>query len=141
MGNLAKTSTISVIFDVVLVGIVATFSPSAEMIENRGGFKEVLRESKPDITTFFTGIGVLCFAFVCQHSSFIIASSLERPTKQRWNKVTSLAITSCVVLAIIMGVGGYLGFMADTDGVSFELGTALAYFSTYSYWNFCFCSK
>ena len=116
MGNLAKTSTISVIFDVILVGSIANFSPNAEMIENKGSFKEVIQESKPDITTFFTGIGVLCFAFVCQHSSFIIASLLKRPTKERWNKVTSLTITTCAILAIIMGVGEYLGFMADTDG-------------------------
>jgi hypothetical protein len=116
MSNLSKTSTISVIFVFILVGIIVVFSPQLEEIEDRGGINVVITESEPDINTFFIGIGVLCFAFVCQHSAFIIASSLERPTRKRWNTVTALSITTCVILAIIMGVGGYLGFMADTDG-------------------------
>ena len=116
MRNLSKTSIISVIFDCILVGIIAYFSPVAENIEENGGIQHVVSQSKFDINTFFTGIGVLCFAFVCQHSSFIIASSLERPTKERWNKVTGLAISIMVILAIIMGTGGYLGYLTNTDG-------------------------
>ena len=117
MGALAKTSIISVIFDFILVGIVAIYSPVKETIESNSGITEVLiQSSKPNIHTFFTGIGVLCFAFVCQHSAFIIASSLERPTKERWNKVTTISITVCALLSIIMGISGYLGFLGDTAG-------------------------
>mmetsp|Transcript_22225 Transcript_22225/g.27265 ORF Transcript_22225/g.27265 Transcript_22225/m.27265 type:complete len:863 (+) Transcript_22225:179-2767(+) len=116
MGNLAKTSIISVIFVCLLVGIIVVFSPNETTIQVRGGINQLLSEEKTNFDTLFTGIGVLCFAFVCQHSSFIIASSLERPTRKRWNQVTGLSITVCSMLAIIMGVGGYLGYMADTDG-------------------------
>jgi len=116
MSNLSKTSAMSVIFDIILVGIVAVFSPVSESVKELGGWKELLEHSSPDYRTFFIGIGVLCFAFVCQHSAFIIAASLDRPTRARWNLVTGIALTTCCVLAIVMGVAGYLGFMTDTDG-------------------------
>ena len=116
MGNLAKTSILSVFFDCILVGIIAYFSPVGENIEKEGSFSQLISKSHFNPSSFSRGIGVLCFAFVCQHSSFIIASSLERPTKKRWNTVTALAISTCVVLALIMGMLGYLGFLADTDG-------------------------
>jgi amino acid permease len=60
--------------------------------------------------TIFIGLGVLSFAFVCQHSAFIIAGSLTKPTKDRWSKVTKLGVYSAVSLALLMGICGYLGF-------------------------------
>jgi len=60
--------------------------------------------------TIFVGLGVLSFAFVCQHSAFIIAGSLENPTKERWSRVTGLALSAATCLAMVMGVSGYLGF-------------------------------
>ena len=102
--------------DSILVGIIAVFSPVKESVSEAGGIKQLLEDSTPDISTFFTGIGVLCFAFVCQHSAFIIAASLENPTRERWNKVTGLALGTCCFLATVMGICGYLGFMDDTNG-------------------------
>lgn len=125
MSALSKTSSISVIFDGILVGIVACFSPFRSSVKEAGGLLEVMQTSQPDIRTFFIGIGVLCFAFVCQHSAFIIAASLENPTRQRWNAVTGIALSVCAVLASIMGVAGFLGFLQDTDGdILVNLGRA-----------------
>lgn len=116
MSNLSKTSAISVIFDTILVVIVAVLSPVRQSVKDAGGIMVLLADASPDITTFFTGIGVLCFAFVCQHSAFIIAASLDKPTRARWNMVTGIALGTCCILATAMGVTGYLGFMHNTDG-------------------------
>jgi sodium-coupled neutral amino acid transporter 11 len=125
MSALSKTSSISVIFDGILVGIVAFYSPFGSSVDEAGGLLEVIQTSQPDIGTFFIGIGVLCFAFVCQHSAFIIAASLENPTRQRWNAVTGIALSVCAVLASVMGVTGFLGFLEDTDGdILINLGRA-----------------
>jgi len=125
ISKLSKTSAMSVIFDCILVVIVAIYSPVRETIEREGGILPIMEESIPDISTFFIGIGVLCFAFVCQHSAFIIAASLENPTRARWNKVTGVALGTCAVLAIIMGVAGFLGFMGNCDGdILVNLGNA-----------------
>jgi amino acid permease len=116
MANLSTTSTISVIFDVLMVLIVAVSSPVSESIAESGGITKVLKESTIHGSTFFIGLGVLSFAFVCQDSSFIIAGSLHKPTKQRWGTVTRSSLLMCTLLGIIIGVTGYLGFQGKTNG-------------------------
>lgn len=116
MANLSKTSTISVIFDVLLVFIIAISSPVQQSIEQGGGITTVMKQSTIHMNTFFIGLGVLSFAFVCQDSCFIIAGSLHKPTKKRWAKVTSSALYICTALGIIIGVTGYLGFLEKTEG-------------------------
>ena len=116
MAHLSKTSTLSVLFDILLVGIVVIFSPVQESIQANGGLQHVLLKSTIHPSTLFSGLGVLSFAFVCQDSSFLIAGSLHRPTKARWKIVTRYAMITCTILAIIMGVSGYLAFQSSTDG-------------------------
>jgi len=139
MANLAKTSTISVIFDCIIVAIVASFAPVRENIrqQNGGGLLSLLlsqssSSSSSNTTTsistaslltllipsstFFIGLGVLSFAFVCQHSAFIIAGSLTKPTRKRWAAVTASALISCCILAMIMGASGYLGYLDKVQG-------------------------
>ena len=116
MANLSTTSTISVIFDLLMVLIVAVSSPMKESIENSGGIINVMKDSTVHIGTLFIGLGVLSFAFVCQDSSFIIAGSLLKPTKKRWKSVTRSSLFFCSTLSIVMGVTGYLGFQEATRG-------------------------
>jgi len=66
--------------------------------------------------TIFLGVGVLSFAFVCQHQAFIIAGSLDRPTRKRWGMVTRNAAFGAGILSAIIGVTGYLGFGGQTQG-------------------------
>jgi amino acid permease len=66
--------------------------------------------------TMFVGLGVLSFAFVCQHSAFIIAGSLHQPTIARWSVVTQFSLIFCIILAFICGATGYLGYFDSTTG-------------------------
>jgi sodium-coupled neutral amino acid transporter 11 len=116
MANLAQTSRISVCLDIVMVGLVAYIAPISATLESHGGFWNLLQQSTLRIDTVFVGLGVLSFAFVCQHSAFIIAGSLEQPTKERWSCVTLRALWVCALLANLCGITGYLGYMDDTQG-------------------------
>jgi len=116
MANLSKTSTLSVIFDILMVLIIAVSSPIKESLEQNGGIIEVMQESTIHISTVFIGLGVLSFAFVCQDSSFIIAGSLHKPTKDRWGAVTRSSLFTCAMLSSVIGVTGYLGFLNQTKG-------------------------
>ena len=116
MANLSTTSAISVLFDILMVIIVAISSPIQESVQQKGGIVNVMTESTIHFSTLFIGLGVLSFAFVCQDSSFIIAGSLHRPTKQRWALVTHSSLFICTSLAITIGVTGYLGFLDKTRG-------------------------
>jgi hypothetical protein len=114
MADLAKTSRLSVIFDLLMVILVVYTSPWIENLNEQGW--SLITSSTLHIDTVFVGIGVLSFAFVCQHSAFIIAGSLERPTRSRWASSTKAALLFCVVLASLCGFTGYAGYQEHTMG-------------------------
>ena len=113
--SLAFTSTVSVVADMLLVVFVVAFAPIGESVENAGGLGEVLKNSIID-KGFFIGFGVLTIAMCCQHSAFIVASSLDNPTPKRWSIVTGISLTISVICCLVLGVSGYLGFLENTSG-------------------------
>ena len=116
MADLAKTSQVSVLFQCLTVVIVVIFSPYSSSLEQHGGLQQIAAQSIIKTNTVFIGLGVLSFAYVCQHGAFIIAGSLENPTRMRWGQVTGFALSLCVILEGACGISGYLGFLEDTDG-------------------------
>ena len=124
MADLAKTSKINVVFDLVMVLLVVYLSihqrqyqweDSDYLVDSDDAESNNTATTTSDLwairwDTIFVGLGVLSFAFVCQHSAFIIAGSLEKPTKERWSLVTKLALSFAVCMSLSMGVFGYLGF-------------------------------
>jgi sodium-coupled neutral amino acid transporter 11 len=117
MANLSFTSRFSVVIDSILVLLVAINAPISESMERIGGISTLFTASQIiHWDTIFVGLGVLSFAFVCQHSAFIIAGSLDRPTVKRWSNVTRSALMLCACLALTCGATGYLGFLDDTQG-------------------------
>jgi len=116
MADLAKTSAISVVFNLCMVFIIAISAPVRDSVREHGGMEQILEQSIVNPSTLFVGLGVFSFAFVCQDSSFIIAGSLQRPTRERWGMVTRSSLLSCATLATILGLAGYLAFQGDTEG-------------------------
>jgi sodium-coupled neutral amino acid transporter 11 len=111
MADLAKTSRMNVTFDVLMVLLVLYCAPIQASWETFDWRDNIIHYD-----TVFVGLGVLSFAFVCQHSAFIIAGSLERPTKSRWASSTRSALLVACTLALSCGVGGFMGFQDDTQG-------------------------
>jgi hypothetical protein len=111
MAALAKTSRMNVTIDLIMVLLVLYCAPIGENLKTMD-----LMASTIHYDTVFIGLGVLSFAFVCQHSAFIIAGSLEKPTKDRWSTVTSNGLSFCVCLALLCGSGGYIGYQEKTQG-------------------------
>jgi sodium-coupled neutral amino acid transporter 11 len=115
MADLAQTSRLNVFIDATLVALVAYNAPIKEAWQ-----AAAQAETPPNMLihtdTIFVGLGVLSFAFVCQHSAFIIAGSLQNPTTNRWSQVTSGALSFCAFLALCCGVFGFLGYRDHTKG-------------------------
>lgn len=112
MADLAKTSRINVTFDLIMVCLVLYLAD----LPNTWRTFDWKSATTTHLDTMFVGLGVLSFAFVCQHSAFIIAGSLETPTKARWSIVTHVAVGFAASLSLAMGVGGYVGFQEKTQG-------------------------
>ena len=86
----------NVIFDIIMVMLVLYVSPIQDgwkkLLQTIDDEKEFSSNMIIHYDTIFVGLGVLSFAFVCQHSAFIIAGSLEKPKHQRMlaSRTTSL---------------------------------------------------
>ena len=115
MASLEKTSLVSVMADVVLVGFVISFSPIQTTLSEEGGFVEVLKDNAVNSRAFI-GLGVLSTAMACQHCAFLVSNSLQDLTSRRWSTVSFFSIWTSGLLCLAMGVSGYLGFMGDTHG-------------------------
>jgi sodium-coupled neutral amino acid transporter 11 len=115
MADLSFTSRLSVLIDSVLVIMVVMNAPVGESLEQEGGWEGMWTHAV-HFDTLFVGLGVLSFAFVCQHSAFIIAGSLENPTIARWSIASRSALALCGILALTCGVAGYTGYLEETQG-------------------------
>lgn len=61
-------------------------------------------------------IGVMAFAFMCQHNSFLIYHSMNEKTLPRWRTVTIITTTTAFTFAIAYALTGYIVFGQQTEG-------------------------
>ena len=118
-------------------------------------------QSPEDVTfinpgQFAAGIGTISFAFVCQHSSFIVFRSMKEGTLANWTKVANYSLLIAGVLCLLLGLVAYLAFGSHTKadvltnfGKTDELIlvarlllaiTMLFTVSSIRYWLLCFVS-
>lgn len=113
--SLEKTSFLSILADLVLVGFMVVFSPITTTVKSAGGFFQVIKENAIS-NKLFIGLGVLSTAMACQQFAFIVSNSLQDHTPTRWATVTSRSICVGCLLCLLLGICGYLGFLEDTHG-------------------------
>ncbi|KAK6955818.1 hypothetical protein Daesc_003462 [Daldinia eschscholtzii] len=109
---LAKASTFALIsMGIILVTVVvqSVLTPA----ENRGSFNFRLLTINDGI---FQAVGVISFAFVCQHNSLLIYGSLKTPTIDRFAKVTHYSTGVSMLACMIMALAGFLTFGDKTLG-------------------------
>ncbi|KAI1107349.1 hypothetical protein F4804DRAFT_339956 [Jackrogersella minutella] len=112
IAKLAKASTlalISMIIILVTVIVQGVLTPA----ENRGSFSTPLLTINGGI---FQAIGVISFAFVCQHNSLLIYGSLKTPTIDRFAKVTHYSTGISMLACLVMALAGFLTFGDKTLG-------------------------
>ncbi|XP_052803329.1 putative sodium-coupled neutral amino acid transporter 11 [Mya arenaria] len=61
-------------------------------------------------------IGIMAFAYMCHHNTFLIHASLENPTKERWSFVTHVSVVFCMGFMMAFGLVGYASFTGNTQG-------------------------
>ncbi|KAL3270436.1 hypothetical protein HHI36_020991 [Cryptolaemus montrouzieri] len=71
--------------------------------------------------TFFNNdivpaIGIMAFAFMCHHNTFLIYTSIEEPNEKKWETVTHVSITTSLIVAVLFGLAGYATFAAYSQG-------------------------
>ncbi|XP_037999446.1 putative sodium-coupled neutral amino acid transporter 11 [Motacilla alba alba] len=115
IAKLGKVSLLSLILTIVILVVVmvrtVTFSPQVPKSENAWIF------AKPNAVQ---AIGVMSFAFICHHNSFLIYGSLEEPTLKNWSQVTHMSVAFALIISVVFAASGYMTFTGYTEGDIFE---------------------
>ncbi|XP_066153968.1 putative sodium-coupled neutral amino acid transporter 11 isoform X1 [Euwallacea fornicatus] len=61
-------------------------------------------------------IGIMAFAFMCHHNTFLIYSSMADASQKKWETVTHASILTSLIVACIFGIAGYSTFKAYSQG-------------------------
>ncbi|NXU12178.1 AVT2 protein, partial [Pardalotus punctatus] len=96
----------TVILIVVMVRTI-TLSSQVSKSENAWVF------AKPNAVQ---AVGVMSFAFICNHNSFLIYVSLEEPTLRNWSQITHICVSLALVISVVFAACGFLTFTGFTEG-------------------------
>ncbi|CAG9859656.1 unnamed protein product [Phyllotreta striolata] len=61
-------------------------------------------------------IGIMAFAFMCHHNTFLIYSSIADANQKKWETITHASIFVSLVVALMFGIAGYSTFKALSQG-------------------------
>ncbi|XP_077583932.1 putative sodium-coupled neutral amino acid transporter 11 [Stigmatopora nigra] len=115
IGKLGKVSLLSMVLTVVILIIViiraATLGPQISPTEDAWVFGK---------WNAVQAVGIMSFAFICHHNSFLIYGSLEQPTLTNWTRVTHISVGSALIISAVFALSGYVTFKGYTQGDIFE---------------------
>ncbi|XP_043930760.1 putative sodium-coupled neutral amino acid transporter 11 isoform X2 [Protopterus annectens] len=111
VAKLGKVSLLSVVFAVLILTIVivrlVTFGPSVPSTQDAWAF------AQPNA---IQAIGVVAFAFVCHHNSFLIYGSLRDPSLNNWSCITHVSTFVAVFISTLFAASAYATFTGYTQG-------------------------
>jgi len=61
-------------------------------------------------------IGILAFAFMCHHNTFLLYGNMRDTSEKTWAKVTHWSLAGSFVAMVIVAVAGYVTFTGNTQG-------------------------
>ncbi|KAJ2539949.1 hypothetical protein EV175_006287 [Coemansia sp. RSA 1933] len=112
VGALGKTSAFAVVaMCTIIVSVIVEAPRIAPELRADPGTPVALAS-----TGVFQAMGVITFAFVCHHNSFMIYGSLRKPTLNRYFEVVHLATGIATVASLVMATFGYLSFRDKAQG-------------------------
>nr|XP_054602948.1 putative sodium-coupled neutral amino acid transporter 11 isoform X2 [Nothobranchius furzeri] len=118
--KLGKVSFLSMVLtlSILVIAVIrsATLGPQIEPTENAWSFAK---------WNAIQAVGVMSFAFICHHNSFLIYNSLEHPTLSNWSRVTHISVGSSLVISAAFAVAGYTTFTGYTQGTKQNVLSAI----------------
>ncbi|XP_023372123.1 putative sodium-coupled neutral amino acid transporter 11 isoform X3 [Otolemur garnettii] len=115
IAKLGKISLVSTVLTALILGLVitrvVTLGPYVPKTEDAWVF------AKPNA---IQAVGVMSFAFICHHNSFLVYSSLEEPTVAKWSRIIHTSMAISMFISVLFATCGYLTFTGFTQGDLFE---------------------
>ncbi|XP_037706341.1 putative sodium-coupled neutral amino acid transporter 11 [Choloepus didactylus] len=115
IAKLGKISLISTVLITLILGIVIARLVSLD--SHIPKTEDAWEFAKPNA---IQAVGVMSFAFICHHNSFLIYGSLEEPTIAKWSCIIHVSVLVSVFISMLFAACGYLTFTGFTQGDLFE---------------------
>ncbi|XP_046701409.1 putative sodium-coupled neutral amino acid transporter 11 isoform X2 [Silurus meridionalis] len=115
MERLGKVSLVSMLLTLAIIVIVAvravTLGPQIPPSKDAWVFAQ---------WNAIQAVGVMSFAFICHHNSFMIYGSLKEPSLNNWSRITHVSVGSAALVSALFAATGYATFTGYTQGDIFE---------------------
>ncbi|KAJ8953683.1 hypothetical protein NQ314_007291 [Rhamnusium bicolor] len=111
VAKLAKISFISLVcIAFILFSIFLRIGEISDTVpQHRDSWRFINKDIIP-------AIGIMAFAFMCHHNTFLIYGSIEEPSQRKWEIVTHVSIVTSLIVAVLFGIAGYTTFKAHSQG-------------------------
>ncbi|XP_064614175.1 putative sodium-coupled neutral amino acid transporter 11 [Liolophura sinensis] len=108
--KLGKWSGLSILLTFFNIVVVYTRLATSPSVPTTADAYQLYNNNIPQ------GLGLVGIAIVCHHNSFVLYSSLSRPTSRRWRTVTHVSVFTATAILLTFALGGYLTFTGNTQG-------------------------
>ncbi|KAJ1726168.1 hypothetical protein LPJ61_005372, partial [Coemansia biformis] len=112
VGKLGKTSAFAVVAMCTIITSVVVEGPRIDASLRADPGTPVRLFS----AGVFQAVGIITFAFVCHHNSFMIYGSLRKPTLNRYFEVIHISTVVSTIVSLVIAVAGYVCFRDKTRG-------------------------
>ncbi|KAJ8917271.1 hypothetical protein NQ315_002288 [Exocentrus adspersus] len=111
VSRLAKISFISLVcIAFILFSIFLRIGPISDIVpQHPDSWRFINKDIIP-------AIGIMAFAFMCHHNTFLIYGSIADPNQKKWETVTHASILTSLIVAVLFGIAGYTTFKAYSQG-------------------------
>ncbi|CAD6233339.1 GSCOCG00007144001-RA-CDS [Cotesia congregata] len=112
VARLAKISFLSLVcVAFILLAIFIRMGTMSSLVPDRTDSWEFA-----NLRGILPSIGIMAFAFMCHHNTFLIYESIERATQQKWDVVTHWSLFTSFIIASAFGIAGYVTFTSYVQG-------------------------
>eukprot|EP00090_Calanus_glacialis_P005170 TRINITY_DN13978_c0_g1_i2.p1 TRINITY_DN13978_c0_g1~~TRINITY_DN13978_c0_g1_i2.p1 ORF type:complete len:376 (-),score=123.24 TRINITY_DN13978_c0_g1_i2:576-1703(-) len=109
--KLAKASLVAIVFIIfIIISItirLATLGPSIPASADAWAFSH---------SGIPKAIGIMAFAYMCHHNTFLLYSAMKEKTEMAWSKATHFSVSISCVVIMMCAVAGYVTFTGFTQG-------------------------
>ncbi|KAK3912909.1 ESF1-like protein [Frankliniella fusca] len=109
--KLAKISFLSLLF--VCLILITIFIRLFTLRDSVPSTPDAYRFANWDI---IPAIGIMSFAFMCHHNTFLIYGSIENASQKKWDRVTHASLSASFVVSAMFGIAGYATFTGLSQG-------------------------
>ena len=116
MSALSKTSALSICAVIFIIFVVLKNALLGAAADTVLPTKAADLELKFIDSNFFPAIGVIAFAFVCHHATFIVYNTLRDNNEKRWNTTVHATLGVATSVMFVLAVGAFYTFRGLTKG-------------------------